>query len=254
MRTSISALIKENDPAATPEAQPGTLTKFWRIYARKSRQNVNKHHARDLPQVILPLEEAARRAGGGASPDRCIACHTVADIGRLTTLGAPVTPASGRPAFHASLASQDCMACHTDHPRPRLTRNLVRSFDHALLTPAVQPRCAACHTPPKDNFHRGVVPTCSQCHSTTAWKPATFDHDRYFSLRPPHDATCSTCHVGGNVQTYTCFGCHEHQKARIEARHAREGIRNIDNCVRCHRSAEGEGGEGEGRDGREGRE
>jgi hypothetical protein len=217
MRTSISALIKENDPAATPEAQPGTLTKFWRIYARKSRQNVNKHHARDLPQVILPLEEAARRAGGGASPDRCIACHT-------------------------------------DHPRPRLTRNLVRSFDHALLTPAVQPRCAACHTPPKDNFHRGVVPTCSQCHSTTAWKPATFDHDRYFSLRPPHDATCSTCHVGGNVQTYTCFGCHEHQKARIEARHAREGIRNIDNCVRCHRSAEGEGGEGEGRDGREGLE
>ena len=114
--------------------------------------------------------------------------------------------------------------------------------------------CAACHTPPKDNFHRGVVPTCSQCHSTTAWKPATFDHDRYFSLRPPHDATCSTCHVGGNVQTYTCFGCHEHQKARIEARHAREGIRNIDNCVRCHRSAEGEGGEGQGREGREGRD
>jgi hypothetical protein len=190
----------------------------------------------------------------GASPDRCIACHTVADIGRLTTLGVPVTPASGRPAFHASLASQDCMACHTDHPRPRLTRNLVRSFDHALLTPAVQPRCAACHTPPKDNFHRGVVPTCSQCHSTTVWKPATFDHDRYFSLRPPHDATCSTCHVGGNVQAYTCFGCHEHQKARIEARHTREGIRNIANCVRCHRSAEGEGGEGQGREGREGRD
>ncbi len=45
-----------------------------------------------------------------------------------------------------------------------------------------------------------------------------------------------------------------HQKARIEARHAREGIRNIDNCVRCHRSAEDEGGEGEGREGGEGRE
>lgn len=187
----------------------------------------------------------------GAAPQRCIACHAVADIGRRTTRGAPIPPTAGRPPFHQSLASQDCMACHTDHPRPRLTRALSPAFDHAQLAAPARAQCATCHSPPKDNFHRGVVQTCSQCHSVKAWKPATFDHGRYFSLAKPHNASCATCHVGGDVSRYTCFGCHEHQEARVAAQHAREGIRNIANCARCHRGAD-EPGEGE--DGREGGE
>jgi hypothetical protein len=39
---------------------------------------------------------------------------------------------------------------------------------------------------------------------------------------------------------YTCYGCHEHQQARIIAQHRNEGIANIEKCARCHRSAKGE--------------
>lgn len=182
----------------------------------------------------------------GASPDRCVRCHVVAEIGRRTTKGA-VIPGSRIPPFHEALLEQDCMACHTDHPRPRLTRNLALTFDHALLKPDLRGRCATCHSPPTDNLHRGADLACGQCHSSQAWKPAMFEHSRYFSLASPHDAPCATCHVGGNFRTYTCYGCHEHQKARTEAEHLEEGIRNIENCVRCHRSADDEHGDGDRR-------
>ncbi len=179
----------------------------------------------------------------GASSERCIACHTVADIGRRTTKGSPVSGFPLRPPFHQELASQDCMACHTDHPRPRLTRNIERAFDHARLKPDTRLHCATCHRAPANDLHRGADPPCAQCHNTRAWTPATFDHGRYFSLAPPHDTTCSTCHVGGNYRAYNCYGCHEHQKGRTEAQHREEGVRDIENCVRCHRSADGEGRE-----------
>lgn len=93
---------------------------------------------------------------------------------------------------------------------------------------------------------------CAQCHSTTAWEPANFAHDRLFRLDGDHNVACATCHVGGNTARYTCYGCHEHQPAATIAEHREEGIRNIDNCVRCHRSSS-EGGEGR-ESGREGGE
>jgi hypothetical protein len=47
---------------------------------------------------------------------------------------------------------------------------------------------------------------------------------------------------------YTCYGCHEHTKANIRAKHVREGIPNFTNCISCHRRAHGESGEGGGRE------
>ena len=75
-----------------------------------------------------------------------------------------------------------------------------------------------------------------------AWKPATFDHDRFFPLDKDHIATCLTCHVGNNYKQYTCYGCHEHTPANMQAKHRDEGVsESLDNCVRCLRSASGEG-------------
>lgn len=182
----------------------------------------------------------------GATADRCLGCHRLADIGRRTTKGATIFW-SRIPPFHESLAQQDCMACHTDHPRPRLTRNVVPSFAHALLRSDLRGRCATCHSPPKNDLHPGVDLPCGQCHGDKAWKPARFEHSGYFSLAPPHDASCATCHVDGNFRSYTCYGCHAHSKARTEAKHLKEGLRNIQDCARCHRGAEG----GHGEDGRD---
>lgn len=203
--------------------------------------NLQLAHA-DLQQDCFACHEAFR----GAAPERCIKCHAVAEIGRRTSKGQPIAW-SRIPPFHEALLQRDCMACHTDHPRPRLTRNLAPAFDHELLKPVLRARCETCHRPPKDDVHRNIREACSQCHGSQVWKPAMFEHSRYFSLAPPHDAKCSTCHVGGNYRTYSCYGCHAHQRGRTEAEHLEEGIRNIQDCARCHRSANEESGEGDGR-------
>ena len=70
-----------------------------------------------------------------------------------------------------------------------------------------------------------------------AWKPATFDHARYFRLDRDHAVACATCHVGNDYARYTCYGCHEHTPARVRAEHAEEGITAFEHCVECHRSA-----------------
>lgn len=91
----------------------------------------------------------------------------------------------------------------------------------------------------------GLKLPCAQCHQPRAWKPATFDHARYFPLTGDHNVACVTCHLGQNYRQYTCTGCHEHERNRMIAVHREEGIRNIDNCVRCHRGGTAEGDEGE---------
>lgn len=191
---------------------------------------------------------ACHTAFRSASPARCIACHRVADIGRLTTKGAPIRHHEKVPAFHQALTEPNCMGCHSDHAEPRLTRRDAKTFAHALLRPAVRPRCSGCHIPPDTPLHRQNNANCSTCHSDRAWKPASFDHVRYFALDRNHAVACTTCHTRPDYKSYTCYGCHEHQPARIRAEHAEEGIHNIENCVRCHRSANAEGSEGGGDD------
>ena len=139
------------------------------------------------------------------------------------------------------------MACHSDHPRPRLTKASSVRFDHALLKADARANCQSCHMAPRDDLHRGQALACATCHQPGHWKPATFDHSRYFLLDRDHNTACTTCHLNNNYKQYTCYGCHEHQPTKIITKHREEGITNIENCVRCHRSAHGEAaGEHEG--------
>jgi hypothetical protein len=149
-----------------------------------------------------------------------------------------------RVAFHQELIEQQCMTCHTDHPGPALTRRATAIFSHALLRPATARQCQSCHTAPADPLHRQITGNCVQCHTQSAWKPATFAHDRYFVLDRAHNASCATCHVNNNYTRYTCYGCHAHSESSIARKHTEEGIRDFTNCVRCHRSASGDGDEG----------
>jgi Class III cytochrome C family len=176
----------------------------------------------------------------GASSQRCVTCHAVADIGLRTTKGVPMGQKAGKTPFHQELIEQDCMACHSDHQAPRLTPRSRKSFSHELLRPSVRDRCEACHKAPVDSLHRQVTGNCLQCHSQEKWKPATFDHDKLFLLDRDHNTTCVTCHTNGDYSRYTCYGCHEHQPDKIRRKHEKEGIRNFENCVKCHRSAQEE--------------
>jgi len=180
----------------------------------------------------------------GANAGRCITCHVVRNIGLRTTKGQPLVPSGVRIAFHQELLEQDCMACHSDHQAPRLAPGNRKQFSHGLLRTGVRDRCADCHSAPLNALHRDLTMSCGQCHDSRRWKPASFDHDRFFVLDSDHNAPCTTCHSGGDYSHYTCFGCHEHEPGGVRARHVEEGISQIDNCVRCHRSAS-EGPEGD---------
>jgi len=186
----------------------------------------------------------------GASAERCVACHKLADIGIRTTAGVSIRRSKSTVAFHQSLAQQDCMACHSDHAGPRLVGHAHKPFAHSFLKPQVQRQCESCHAIPQATFHQSLKKDCARCHTVTGWTPTTFNHDRFFRLSGDHDAPCATCHVESNFTRYTCFGCHEHRRAAVLAEHAQEGIRNIENCVRCHRSSDERegGGEGSGED------
>ena len=191
----------------------------------------------------------------GASAERCMTCHALPDIGLRTTKGVAikVTPAAGtaplKVSFHQELTEQNCMACHSDHAGPKLVLRSSKKFSHALLRVQTRERCVTCHVAPSNALHRDLSVGCVQCHKTEAWKPATFDHDKFFVLDRDHNVSCATCHiVSTDFSKYTCYGCHEHTPANVRREHEDEVIQNLDNCVRCHRSADGEregGGDGE---------
>ena len=176
----------------------------------------------------------------GAVAERCITCHAAASIGLRTTEGIPIARTAAKTPYHQALTTQDCMACHSDHPRPRLTALRRMQFSHALVKPEISANCMACHTAPSDALHRDLKAACSQCHSQDHWKPATFDHNKYFELDRDHNTTCTVCHSGNDYRRYTCFGCHEHQPEEMRKKHIEEGIRNFENCVSCHRNAHDE--------------
>ncbi|MDP4302675.1 cytochrome c3 family protein [Leptothrix discophora] len=71
-----------------------------------------------------------------------------------------------------------------------------------------------------------------------------------------NDHNCMACHTGNNDKQYTCYGCHEHTPANMQAKHLEEGVsESLDNCVRCHRSTSGEDeGKGQRERGKGGRE
>ena len=186
----------------------------------------------------------------GAAADRCVACHALPDIGLRTTKGTALPAPALKASFHQELIEQDCMACHGDHAGPKLTQHGRKAFSHALLRAATSERCSSCHTAPRNDFHRNLTVECGQCHTSAAWKPATFEHDKFFLLDRDHNATCVTCHTGNDFKRYTCYGCHEHTPANVRRKHEDEGIRNFENCVECHRSASGEPGGKESGEGR----
>ena len=180
----------------------------------------------------------------------CMACHS-------DHAGPKLTQRSRKPFSHAMLrvaARNRCDLCHAA-PTNALHKALSigcdnchkteawkpATFDHAALTQAELERCESCHKAPVDTLHKQMTGNCAQCHKTQAWKPATFEHDKFFPLDKDHNATCVTCHNGNNYKRYTCYGCHEHTPANMQAKHREEGVtEDLQNCVRCHRSASGE--------------
>jgi len=173
----------------------------------------------------------------GSTPDKCITCHKVDEIGLKTTKGLAISKEKKNVAFHQKLIEEDCVACHADHKGVKAFRP-ISQFSHNLLDPALEQECDSCHANPGDALHQKIKGNCAQCHTQEAWLPATFDHKEYFRFDRNHDAACETCHVNNDYGSYTCYGCHEHSRSKIREEHVEEGIYDYENCVECHRSGD----------------
>ncbi len=177
-----------------------------------------------------------------AAPDACYDCHAADDA-------------------HEGRFGQDCAACHTAEDWQEAT------FDHELtdfpLTGAhVDVDCASCHegdvfegTPtacydchPDPEYHAGLFGTdCAACHDTAAWSPARYDDPHTFPFDHGEEGVspCRRCHPQ-DLQTYTCYECHEHNPAEVEREHLDEGIADFQDCVECHPTGEEDEAEREG--------
>jgi len=173
----------------------------------------------------------------GARSARCVTCHQPGDIGRLTSAGQTVAKPLTATPFHQKLVNQDCVACHSDHAGVKRVRS-PGHFNHNLLNKVTREQCQDCHKSPTDSLHQQISGTCTQCHSLEKWKPANFDHNKFFALDRDHQTECATCHLRNDYRRYSCYGCHEHSPGSIRRKHVKEGIRDYSNCVECHRSAD----------------
>ncbi len=166
---------------------------------------------------------------------------------------------TSNPNHAANNFPKDCASCHSQNAWTPAT------FDHSTtrfpLTGAHQAQpCNACHVNGNYNLtysdcyqcHRSDYDAttnpdhkasqfshdCSQCHSTSAWKPATFDHNNTnFPLQGAHvNLQCADCHINGNYNLkYTdCYQCHasDYNSATSPADHS---AMNLDHdCSACH--------------------
>jgi hypothetical protein len=163
------------------------------------------------------------------TPSSCIGCHAEDDR-------------------HNGAFGTDCAACH------RPTTWADWTFDHDLsafpLTGAhrstactgchsggsfagTPTSCSACHAKPSS--HGSVFGgSCGSCHSTSAWRPASFNGPHPFPMNHGGaGGNCSTCHPS-SLMDYSCTGCHEHSRARMEDKHKEVSGFSMGSCLNCH--------------------
>ena len=149
---------------------------------------------------------ACHSAFQGIDQRKCIACHKVNEIGKLSN-----GVYEGRNVqFHQYLKETPCTSCHTDH-QGRNPGSSISLFNHEMLNPLVLNSCNNCHHSPIDKLHTKLNNSCNSCHSTETWQFAEqFDHDL---IKADQRNLCSTCHLKPEDNfhsnfTENCDKCH----------------------------------------------
>lgn len=150
------------------------------------------------------------------TPTQCVSCHAPDDV-------------------HRNLRGSDCAQCHSTVSWATARFDHAKQTGFALNGAHARTDCVSCHTSgrmedlvPKDchgchqaqDSHAGRMgQKCEQCHTSTDWRPASFEHERdaRFALTGPHaKLSCDTCHTT-NVATQklgtACVSCHRAQDA-----------------------------------------
>jgi len=175
--------------------------------------------------ITVPCESCHINHVLQGTPTDCYSCHAAQDN-------------------HNGKLGKDCGSCHsTSGWSPSTYDHNLSTFkltgQHATIacsnchgnnvfwgTPT---DCYSCHA--AQDTHNGQFGTsCGTCHSTSAWKPSTFDHNlSSFKLTGKHvNVPCSSCHIN-NVFKGTstdCYSCHASQ----DNHNGKFGT----NCGSCH--------------------
>jgi hypothetical protein len=180
------------------------------------------------------------------TPTQCVNCHQ------------PDFAASKNPPHVSNGISTDCASCHTTMAWQPST------FDHsktpfALTGAHMAVQCAQCHpggrfagtpmtcvnchqakfnatvNPP--HVSNGISTDCASCHTTMAWQPATFDHNKtIFPLTGAHvSVTCIQCHKNGKYPgtPTACISCHQNDfNTAMAPPHVASAFST--DCTGCH--------------------
>ncbi|MBK6963349.1 MAG: hypothetical protein IPH20_05235 [Bacteroidales bacterium] len=174
--------------------------------------------------------------GSVPMPNTCETCHTTAPGWKPATFPNhnEVYALNGA---HANI-SNDCASCHTEN------------YNNTPNT------CIGCHQNEYDQANEPphaasqFSTECLTCHTETAWKPATFDHDgQYFPIYSgKHNGqweACSDCHTNAsNYAQFSCIDCHEHNQADTDNEHNGIGgyAYNSPACFACHPTGDASAG------------
>ncbi|MDP3147646.1 MAG: hypothetical protein Q8N83_00825 [Ignavibacteria bacterium] len=159
--------------------------------------------------------------------------------------------------------STDCTTCHSttawspsifNHANTKFpltgAHTTVSCVDcHATGYTNTPTDCYSCHkakydatTNPKHST-AGFTTACADCHKTTAWTPATFDHTKYFPIASGKHSgeSCSVCHNTSSYSNFTCVSSGCHSKSETDSDHG--GVNGYSyvssECYRCHPAGKG---------------
>jgi hypothetical protein len=164
-----------------------------------------------------------------AAPQDCHTCHS-GDDPHQGSYGATCESCHSPEGWTPAAFDHNLSAFKLDGAHTNVTCELCHTNGVYKGTPK---ECVACHAEPSAHF--GQFGTdCAACHTTTAWEPASYNGRHTFPMNHEGaNSKCATCHPN-SLTTYTCYGCHEHNPAKIAQEHREEGISNFENCVECH--------------------
>lgn len=202
---------------------------------------------------------SCHQSGFAGTPTQCASCHQT-DFNNTTN-----------PNHQSIGITTDCETCHTTDPGWQPATFPIHNNFYELLGAHVNiTDCSSCHngnyntTPTEcygchaDNYNNTTNPNhqsvgfgtdCQNCHTQTAWQPATFDHDaQYFPIYSgKHDGVwnaCSDCHTDpNNYSVFSCITCHEHNQQDTDAQHlgVQGYVYESNACYACHPTGEADG-------------
>ena len=182
-------------------------------------------HLKDFQGTTNPAHVAA------GFPQQCELCHdTIVWTDSTFNHNNTPFPLTGS----HTVPPRQCVDCHVNN-------------NYTTLPTA----CIGCHqtdynntTNPGHAAQPQFFPTtCQNCHTTTNWLNASFNHTQYTQFPINHgsaNGVCATCHTNSNdYSIFQCTNCH--LKTQTDPRHSgvRGYVYNSINCYQCHQSGNG---------------